>query len=256
MRIAFWVLAASITVPAAAQEVKSIPRMLEVDGSGETIYIPTAATITVNADVQNDDPGVAARKVAAIISRAIGALHQAGVADSSITAGWLSTNRQQRVGDKDTAPAYIAAQTIKIDVRELSGLARLADLVARAGANNWNVIFYAPDFAGLEAKTRQAALANAIAIADEYGQVGGFRRGKILKMIESANQFPSIDQFNGAYEMVAEAQNSFRPPLVAAPMATLSRSASPQIQAEQDFTIPRPEPQSLSASVHVLFEIN
>jgi len=88
-------------------------------------------------------------------------------------------------------------------------------------------------------KVAQAAFADAIQKADLYAAAGGFKRGALLKMTNTPGEFPdSFSRFdldkNGLEEIVVTARRRDGP---------------------TNFVVPKPEEQSIDASVSLILEI-
>jgi len=228
-----------------------IPDMFEVDGDAQIPYVPDTAQVDVAVSAQADVANDAAQQVAVTMAGVINALKGDGVADADITSLGVSSAPTPQYGNSNTTPpAYTAQQSVRLVVHDLARLGALASAASNAGANNWSVSYTVTDTSAAENEARQAALLDAIKAADTYAAGGGFRRGRVLKLLESDVQFPYADYGNRDFVMN-------RPePRVFAAAAGVSNAIAGQPRSTASFVIPKPEPQTVSATVHVLFELN
>jgi uncharacterized protein YggE len=222
-----------------------IPDMYEVQGTAEIKYAPDTARIDVGvvawADVSND----AAQQVAAKMTSVINALKTAGVSDADLSSQGISSDPTPRdyspqPGGKGV-PAYTATQSVAVVVHDLDRTGALLTAISGAGANSWHVDYYTADQSHVEAAAQQAAFQDALRRGDAYAVNGGFKRGRVLKLVEHEINFPRADYAERNYELSS---------LPMVPVATLA-----QQRMEAKFVIPKPEPQVARASIDVLFKI-
>jgi len=239
-------LVATVTV---IEQVR-IPDMFEVDGNAQIAYAPDTAALTVEVSAQADVSNDAAQKVAVTMAGVMTALKNAGVADADVTSLGVSSAPTPQYNNGTNPPAFTAQQSIKVVVHRLDRLGALTTIASAAGANNWSVDYSIADQGKAQAAARRAALQNAIDVADVYAAQGGFKRGRVLKLLESDVSFPYADYPNRNFVMSAGIGRRFASP---APMVGIDAAAA--LPVPTNFVIPKPEPQTVSASVHVLFEL-
>lgn len=227
-----------------------IPSMFEVDGNSQITYVPDTAQVDVEVTEQADVSNDAAQKVAVTMASVIDALKADGVADADISSLGVSSSPTAQDGNSATnPPAYTAQQSIRVVVHNLPRLGILAAAASSAGADNWSVSYTLADSSKAEAEARQAALQDAIKAADTYAAQGGFRRGRVLKLLESDVQFPYADYANRDF-VVNSPQRQ-----VVVTAARAANAIARQPQSTAGFVIPKPEPETATATVNVLFEL-
>ena len=241
-------LALLVATVAVVQLVR-IPDMIEIHGKAQTRLAPDAARLEIGVMAQADVADEAAQKTAATMAQVIAALKSGGIAEADIAAGTLSASPTPDYGNTNgqpRKPAFTTVQTIRAVAHDLSRLGGLATAISGAGANDWHVEFFIADRSGAEAAARQAAFQDAIRSADLYASGGGFKRGRVLKMVENNVTFPEGNFLARDYTMSQTAG-----PVMARGLNTVVVQAG----KAADFVIPAPEKQTIDASVDVLFEI-
>ncbi len=181
-------------------------RSITVIGSGEAAGPPDQASI--NAGVQTLAPTVSesAEENQAIIERMMQALKVEGVEDTDVqTADYSIWPEQQRDPRGDAEPgttAYRVNNSVRIAVKDIGRLGKIIAAVTDAGANAIHGIsFGVEDTAALEARAREAAMADARTRAEALARLAGVELGKVLEIsVSSGGGFP-VPKASGSREM-------------------------------------------------------
>jgi uncharacterized protein YggE len=231
-------------------ELVSIPQMYSVQGEGKVKYRPDAArihtSVVARAEIAND----ASIEVAATMKLVLAALKEVGVSDADMATASL---KQWPVGEdhrsKDEYKGFLAAQSVVVTLLDTKRVAAVTGAISTAGSNDWSVEFYSTKEKELEVAARKAAVQDAIARADAIAAEGNFKRGRILKVVESDVTFPSADYDERDFDDFGRA---FR-----RGGGTMERiTVTAQRREGPDFLIPEPQELTVKAEIDVLFELN
>jgi uncharacterized protein YggE len=236
----------------AVIELVRIPQMYSVEGNGRVTYRPDAAEISVGVAAKAEIANDASLQVSETMTRVLNALKAAGVEPKDITTDTLQQRPITRDRDEPSvAKGYAAYQSIDVDVRDLARLPSVIGVLSAAGANDWTVNFYATDRSGIEQLAKKAALKDAIEKADMYAAEGQFKRGRVLKIVDSAVAFPSANYTYRDFEdFEIDVRRGRRGDDIQNTPVAVTALESPK------FEIPQPEEQAVTAKVDVLFALD
>lgn len=190
-----WLLALLATLLAAgtagAQVAVSEQRSISVSGTGEASGTPDIATITVGVNTLAPTAIEASKQNEALISRVMTALKKSGIADRDMQTADYSIWPEQRHDPKGTGEVTITGyrvnNTVRIVVRDLDKLGSTLGAVTSAGVNTINGInFGIEDTDALEARAREAAMADARAKAEALAKLAGVELGEVLTLSMSS----------------------------------------------------------------------
>lgn len=180
-------------------------RNISVTGHGEASAKPDQAE--VNAGVQTFAATVveASQENQAVLARIMEALEEAGIADKDVQTAnyniWAQQDYEKE--GKERITGYRVSNIVRIKVRDISRIGEVLAAVTNAGANSVNGIqFSVSDSDALEAAAREAAMADARAIAESLAALAGVELGQVLT-ISTANapHMPMPMMASRAFEM-------------------------------------------------------
>jgi uncharacterized protein YggE len=233
----------------AVIELVRIPQMYSVQGEGKVKYRPDAARIhtavVAQAEVAND----ASVDVAATMKLVLAALKEAGVADTDIaTASLKQWPADEDYRSKEESKGFFAAQSVVVTLLDTARVAAITGAISGAGSNDWSVEFYSTKEKELEVAARKAAVQDAIARADAIATEGNFKRGRILKVVESDVTFPSADYGDRDFEDFG--RGFIRGGVVERITVTAQKREAPE------FLVPEPQELTVKAEIDVHFELD
>ena len=217
---------------ASAQDGAGVARTITVTGQGEAAGPPDRATI--NAGVQTLAATVieSSNENQAIIQRIMRSLRQEGIEDKGIQTAdysiWPQQRQDSRGSGETTITVYRVNNTVRVTVDDIDRLGNVLAAVTNAGANAIHGIsFSVEDTAALEARAREAAMADARTRAEALAELAGVELGRVLTISMSSG---------GSYPV----------PMMGARMEMAQAAAMPDISAGQ---------LSVAVQVQVTYEI-
>jgi uncharacterized protein YggE len=176
---AVWGSGSSAAAPAA-------PAYIEVTGEAEVKVAPDAAELHLGVTTRADTAAAAAQQNATRMQAVLDAMRKALGPEAQIATGAYSLRAEQSA-PRDGTPArvtgYSAANTVRLETRELARLGELIDIATRAGANQvQRIVFTLSD----PAAARRRALGDAVADAQAEAQAIAAALGTTLGPIRSA----------------------------------------------------------------------
>jgi len=191
---------------ALAQDGSGVARTITVTGSGEAAGPPDQSTI--NAGVQTLAPTVigSSDENQAIIKRIMRSLREEGIEDKDIQtvdySVWPQQQHDPRGTGETTITGYQVNNTVRITVRDIDRLGNVLAAVTNAGANAIHGIsFSVEDKAALEARAREAAMADARTRAEALAGLAGVELGKVLTISMSSGGGYPVPMFGARMQM-------------------------------------------------------
>ncbi len=190
-----WLLALLATLLAAgtagAQVAVSEQRSISVNGTGEASGTPDIATINVGVNTLAPTAIEASKQNEALISRVMAALTKSGIADRDMQTAdysiWPEQSHDPKGTGEVTITGYRVNNTVRVVVRDLDKLGGVLGAVTNAGVNTINGIsFGIEDTGALEARAREAAMADARAKAEALAKLAGVELGDVLTLSMSS----------------------------------------------------------------------
>lgn len=164
-----------------------------VTGEGRISAVPDMATITLGVRENADTAKEAMGQVTASVSAILAELDALGVAqmDRQTSRFFLNpvyNNYQSSNGDNPRrVTGYEAGNAVTVTVRDLAKLGEMLDAVIDIGANDFNGLsFGLQDPKPALARARRAAVADAVARAEQLAQAASVTLGSVLRMTENS----------------------------------------------------------------------
>jgi hypothetical protein len=160
---------------------------LRLSASGEVNVPPDMASVTLGVETTGPSAADASHANAELMNRVVGVLKASGVADRDAQTSQLSL-APQYVYEPNHPPrltGYQASNQVRVTIRDLTKLGRVADAVVNAGATNVGEIAFGLS-TPLEAEN-SARLAAVKALEDKaalYAQATGYRIGRLVNLTE------------------------------------------------------------------------
>lgn len=205
-----------------------LERLITVTGRGTVSARPDRATVRIGVQTEAETAAAALEQNNVQMNDVISATLEAGVDEADIqTVGLrLSPRYDQNEEGPPTLIGYEAANTVAVTVQDLDNLGVLLDSAVAAGGNTVEGIqFEIGDNDALRAQAREAAMAEAIAKAEQLTDLAGAQLGEVVTIEELGSTEP-------------------RP--VAVETADTARAAAVPVQAGQ---------QSVESSIRVTWRI-
>lgn len=165
------------------------PRTLVMTGTGRTVGVPDELTFSLSVGVERSDLKTALADANAGMNRVLGALDRLGVRRSDVQTTGLSMNAvyDYHSYGPPTLRGYHVGQHAQVLVRDLTRGGRAVSAAVAAGGNDvrvGSIGLRIADPESLLAKSRDAAVAEATAKAQEYADATGQTLGDVLSLRE------------------------------------------------------------------------
>jgi uncharacterized protein YggE len=180
-----------------------------VTGQGEASGKPDQAEISAGVQTSAKTVIEASRENQAAVARILEALDEQDIPENDIQTAnysiWAEQNYNDR--DKQTITGYHVSNMVNVKIKDIEKIGDVLAAVTNAGANSINGIhFSVADTDSLEARARQAAMADARARAESLAKLAGVELGEVLTISTSAMpEFPRPYLASRSFEM-ADAQ--------------------------------------------------
>lgn len=155
------------------------PRLVTVQGLGEIVVTPDLAYIDIGVQTKNEDAAIAQKENAKLMTAVVEAIKAAGIKAEDIkTTGYSIYQTYDYVLEKQSAPYFIANNTVNIKVKDITKVGAIIDTATAAGANTVNGIrFTIADDSKVYGEALKLAMADAkgkaTAIMGTYGKTPG-----------------------------------------------------------------------------------
>jgi uncharacterized protein len=170
------------TTPAASSENEPL-RTISVSGSGQASLTPDVAYIFIGVQTENKDASEAVSANSTRANRIMDALRRSGIAARDIRTSNFSIYPQTQYDNQGRPTGeitYIVNNTVNVTVRDINRVGSVLDSAVEAGANSINGIqFDVIDRTAATSQARQAAVANARAVAEEVAAAAGVQLGEV-----------------------------------------------------------------------------
>jgi uncharacterized protein len=186
----------SLITTAAAQQADRDPRpRLTVAGEAQVSAKPDRAVVTLGATAQADQAADAQQQINQVMTKAIDAIKQAGIAEDKIQTAGLSLypvysehGDRPRPANQPQEPrivGYRASNTIRITLDDITAVGPIIDAGITAGANQLEgVSFELKDDTAQRAEALKQAAANARQKANALAAATGVNLDSLHEIIE------------------------------------------------------------------------
>jgi uncharacterized protein YggE len=233
--IALALLAAPISVPAAAQQAADINQTisgtrLDLSVTGEATRVPDLAIVTAGVVTRSANATTAIQDNADRMNRVIEALKRAGIADRDIQTSSINLNAEYRYPDNQPPQltGYTATNQLTVKFHDIRNSGKILDALVAQGVNQIsgpNLTVEHPEQALDEARAK--AVAEGRARAELYARSLGMQVVRVVSISESGG---------------------YAPPPPAPPMPMMAR-------AEAAYTKIVPGEQQLQVNLSMVFEL-
>jgi len=187
--------AATIATPSFAQESKTMPRVISLNGHGEVKAKPDMAVINVGVTTQAQTAREALTENTKAMEKILATLKAAGIEAKDIQTSNFSVNPRYQYDPNNVQPprviGYDVSNTLAVSVRKLATLGEVLDKVVSEGSNQINGIMFAiADTGKLEDEARKLAFADAERKAKLYAETTRITLGQIMSLSEGNIQPP------------------------------------------------------------------
>jgi uncharacterized protein YggE len=165
------------------------PRTLVMTGTGRTVGVPDELSFTLSVGVVRPDLQTALSAANASMNRVLASLDRLGVRRSDVQTTGLSMNAvyDYHSYGPPTLRGYHVGQRAQVLVRDLATGGRAVSAAVAAGGNSvrvGSIGLRIADSESLLAKSRDAAVKEATAKAQEYADATGQTLGQVLSLRE------------------------------------------------------------------------
>lgn len=162
--------------------------LLEVTAVGRVSQVPDIATIRAGVVTQNASAAAALAENATRMTRVVGALKAAGVAERDLSTSAVSLSPQYRYADNQppVITGYQASNTVSVRFRDIARSGRVLDALVKEGANQIDGPALSLDKPEAALDTaREDAVRRARARAELYARASGLRVDRIASISET-----------------------------------------------------------------------
>jgi len=175
--------------PQPAEAATGHPRTLVTTGTGKTVGVPDELAFSLSVGLVRPDLSTALADANATMNRVLASLHRLGVRTSDVQTTGLRMNAvyDYHSYGPPTLRGYRVGQRAQVLVRDLTKGGRAVSAAVQAGGNDVRVGglgLRIADTGSLLAKSRDAAVKDATAKAQEYADAAGQTLGPVLSLRE------------------------------------------------------------------------
>lgn len=187
--------AAALATPSQAQESKTMPRIISLNGHGEVKSKPDMAIVSVGVMSQGTTAREALTANTAAMQKIFAALKTAGIEAKDIQTSNFSVNPRFQYDQENKKPplvvGYDVSNMVSVSVRKLDTLGAVLDTMVSEGSNQINGIGFAiADDQNMQDEARKLAVADAERKAKLYAATTGVTLGQIMSVSEGNFQPP------------------------------------------------------------------
>lgn len=187
--------AAALTTPSQAQEAKTMPRVISLNGHGEVKAKPDMAVVNVGVMSQAATAREALTANTAAMQKIFAALQAAGIEAKDIQTSNFTVNPRYQYDQNNAQPPRVAgydvSNMVSVSVRKLDTLGAVLDTMVSEGSNQINGVGFAiADDEKLQDEARKLAVADAERKAKLYAATTGVTLGQIMSVSEGGAQPP------------------------------------------------------------------
>jgi uncharacterized protein len=183
-----------LTIPAVADA--PVPT-LTADGRGTEMVVPDIAVVTIGVASRGRTASAALAANSTDLTRAIGVIRAAGVADKDIGTSGFGIDpvyAEQKEGEANTPPpivGYQVSNSVTVTIRDITRSGGILDAVVNAGANQVNGIsFDVSDRTAAHEAALKAAIAEALAKGELMADAAGVKLVRVLSVSTSEGGGP------------------------------------------------------------------
>jgi hypothetical protein len=180
------------TLPAAAADPT---RTITVNGEGEVHGVPDRAELSAGVSTVAPTANAALAENARKMTAVFEALKRLGIAGRAIQTSNFSVQPQYADTTRNNgAPritGYEVSNEVDVTLDDTKRLGTVLDTLVAAGANQINSVgFDISDPGTLQAKAREAAMADALSRAQTYARAGDVGLGPVVSIQETGGEAP------------------------------------------------------------------
>jgi uncharacterized protein YggE len=179
-----------LTIPALADGPTPT---LTADGRGTEMVVPDIAVVTIGVESRGRTASAALAANSTDLTRAIGAIRAAGVADRDIGTSGFGIDPVYE-GETNTPPpinGYQVSNSVTVTIRDIAKSGGILDAVVNAGANQVNGIsFDVSDPKAAHEAALKAAIAEALAKGELMADAAGVRLVRVLSVATAQDGGP------------------------------------------------------------------
>lgn len=200
---------------AAAQDTTTVttsepsPTTLSLTGHGTVTIEPDTAAVFFGVSIEDETLSTAQGEATATMTAILAAVTDAGIVERDVQTVDYWVDILYDYDDDGTVSRIIGYQvsnTVNVTVRDLASVGDILDAVVAAGANTvYGISFYVEDTTAAASQARTAAVADAIAKAEDIATAAGLRVSRIVSIYESSSPPPAPMDYDYA---VAESAGS------------------------------------------------
>ena len=191
----------------AARLGSSNPSGIQVWGRGFVAIEPDMALLSLGVESRGDTVASARSQAAASMTAVLEALRAGNIADEDIQTSQFNispeysyqeilTNGARR--NERVLVGYLVSNMVNIRIGDLDSVGATVDAVAQAGGDSTRIQgiqFLLEDPSAAQAQSRELAVKDAIAKADQLASVAGVSRGSLLAINEGSGGIPVARKF-------------------------------------------------------------
>ncbi|WP_162918433.1 SIMPL domain-containing protein [Taklimakanibacter deserti] len=187
--------AAALATPSLAQESKSMPRLISLNGHGEVKAKPDMAVVNVGVTTQAQTAREALTQNTAAMEKVFASLKASGIEAKDIQTSNFMINPRYQYDQNNAQPprviGYDVSNTVTVSVKKLDTLGAVLDKVVGEGSNQINgVMFAIADDEKFKDEARKLAVADAERKAKLYAETTRISLGQIMSLSEGNYQPP------------------------------------------------------------------
>lgn len=187
--------AAAVATPSLAQESKSMPRLISLNGHGEVKAKPDMAIVNVGVMTQAVTAREALTQNTAAMEKVFASLKASGIEAKDIQTSNFMINPRYQYDQNNAQPprviGYDVSNTVTVSVKKLDTLGAVLDKVVGEGSNQINgVMFAIADDEKFKDEARKLAVADAERKAKLYAEATRISLGQIMSLSEGNYQPP------------------------------------------------------------------
>lgn len=203
-------LAAVLSLPAAAWAETPAPALITVTGEGIVRAAPDQAMLMIGVTTQADTAAAAMAANSTALATVLARLTEAGIAERDMQTSNLSINPNWTGYDSGSTPtisSYVATNQLDVRIRALDSLGAVIDAAVSDGANTLNgLTFGVTDQTPLLNEARKLAVADARARAEVLVTAAGGSLGRLVSVTEGGG-------YSGPAPMFRADQAASAPPV-------------------------------------------
>jgi len=167
----------------------NLSRTITVVGEGTENVEPDTAQVNIGVEIVETDIKLANSKASETIDAIVAALQAQGVNNQNLQTSslniWIERPYDPAEGTPSDRVLYHVSNQVNVTIRDLSKVGAILDAVIQAGANNmYGVTFKVADPSVLESDTRNQAMDDARAKAEELAKLAGLKLGDVISVSE------------------------------------------------------------------------